>query len=408
MLTLSGSGIRHSGTLGTFWDTSAFLIQEPVGTTVTITLQSQDDLAFAVYDSLGDTVLEVDDYSSGAETGTLTVEYDEPYFVVVNQWEEGASTFTISATHTLIPIPDPDDGRSLRVGQLIQGSLDYPGDVDTYTIHLSSAQRVQMTTTSFTLDTFMAADYFGAVDTEIIIDDNSGGGLFGSDAQIVYRAPHTGEFIVVVTENYYETGGYTLAVSRADPSLQLTSTTRDSLFDDSDYVPVPITGFGPDELRRAFSSLPTSFEELDLAAEDLSATDLGLDDFVDYGVAYATDIPFQVLAAYSGRVDEETALGVEFLSLAPELVLSVITSDEEGINDSGNLDVQSIGESAVGYWFEVEGDGIEIVVDMIIFTRGDYIGLIYMFSFPNTSLSISPQEAAQILDSAFVEYLLDQ
>ena len=102
-----------------------------------------------------------------------------------------------------------------------------------------------MTTTSFTLDTFMAADYFGAVDTEIIIDDDSGGGLFGFDSQIVYRASHTGEFIVVVSENYYETGGYTLAISQAAPSLQLTSTTRDSLFDDSNYVPVPVVGFGP-------------------------------------------------------------------------------------------------------------------------------------------------------------------
>ena len=111
LLSLSGGSIRHSGTLGTFWDTSAFLIQEPVGTSVTITLQSQDDLAFAVYDSLGETVLKVDDYSSGAETGTLTVEYAEPYFVVVNQWEESASAFTISATHTLTPIPDPDDGK---------------------------------------------------------------------------------------------------------------------------------------------------------------------------------------------------------------------------------------------------------------------------------------------------------
>ena len=401
MLSLSGGDIRYSGTLGTFWDTSAYVIQESVGTQVNITLESQDDLTFTVYDSLGDAVLEVDDYSSGAETGTLTVEYAEPYFVVVNQWDEGASTFTISATHTLTPIPDPDDGRALRVGQVIQGSLDYPGDVDTYTIHLSSAQRVQMATTSFALDTFLAADFFGAIDNEIIIDDDSGGGLFGFDSQIVYRAPHTGEFIVVVSENYYETGGYTLAISQAVTSTPQTVTTRADLFDDVEDT----DGFGLHELKETFSSLPPAFEvteQDEQLSPDLDTAEVG----------YASYDPIQILYVSSEGPSEGAALGVELLAASPDLLLSSMSTlggvQEDAISNFESLQVALVGQSAVGYRFDVDESGLTWAATMVIFARGDYIAAIMSMSPVGAFTLITAQDAAQLLDEALIEYLADQ
>lgn len=401
LLSLSGGDIRYSGTLGTFWDTSAYVIQESVGTQVNITLESQDDLTFTVYDSLGDAVLEVDDYSSGAETGTLTVEYAEPYFVVVNQWDEGASTFTISATHTLTPIPDPDDGRALRVGQVIQGSLDYPGDVDTYTIHLSSAQRVQMATTSFALDTFLAADFFGAIDNEIIIDDDSGGGLFGFDSQIVYRAPHTGEFIVVVSENYYETGGYTLAISQAVTSTPQTVTTRADLFDDVEDT----DGFGLHELKETFSSLPPAFEvteQDEQLSPDLDTAEVG----------YASYDPIQILYVSSEGPSEGAALGVELLAASPDLLLSSMSTlggvQEDAISNFESLQVALVGQSAVGYRFDVDESGLTWAATMVIFARGDYIAAIMSMSPVGAFTLITAQDAAQLLDEALIEYLADQ
>ena len=53
------------------------------------------------------------------------------------------------------------------------------------------------------------------------------------DSSIIYRAPHTGEFLVVVSENYNETGAYVLEIANASPSAQLTTTTWADLFDDS-------------------------------------------------------------------------------------------------------------------------------------------------------------------------------
>ncbi len=402
LLSLTGGGIRHSGTLGTYWDTSAYVIQEPVGTTVEIELESRDDLAFVVYDALGDAVLEIDDQYSGTETGAFTIEYAEPYFVVINQLDEGVSTFTISATHTLIPIPDPDDGRSLRVGQLIQGSLDYPGDVDTYTIHLSSAQRVHMATTSFALDTFLAADFFGAINNEIIIDDDSGGGLFGFDSQIVYRAPHTGEFIVVVSENDYETGGYTLAISQAATSIPQTVTTWADLFDDVEDT----DGFGLHELKEAFSSLPLAFEiteqDEQRSAESSSAA-----------VGYTSYNPTQVLFATSEGPSEGAVLGVELLATAsPDLLLSSMSTlggiPEDAISNFRSLQVALIGQSAVGYRFDVDESGLTWVADMVIFARGDYIGAVVSMSPVGAPTLTTGQDAAQLLDQAFIEYLADQ
>ena len=412
LLSDTGGAIRHSGTLGTFWDTNAYVIQEPVGTQVNITLESRDDLAWAVYDSSGNETLYIDDEYSGIEAGTLIIEYAEPYFVVVTQFGEDTSRFTINATHTLIPIPDPDDGRTLRIGQQVQGSLDYPGDIDTFTIHLSFAQRVQMSTTSFALDTFLAADFYGAINNEIIIDDDGGGGLFGLDSQLVYRAPHTGEFIVVVSENYFETGGYTLAISRAAPSLQLTSTTRESLFDDPGYDSETTVGFGPHELREAFSSLPATFEELDPATSGLSAADLGLEDLFDHSVSYGSADPFQLLVVLNGHLNEDDRLGFDILASSTDIILSALISSPEFSRDEvrnyGTLAVESIGDTAGGFWFDLISDGMTFRADMIFLRRGDIGGLVYSVSFPDVTVLASSQEVAQLLDAAFVEYLAEQ
>ncbi len=233
LIPSTGGGIRHSGALGTFWDTMGYVIEEPVGTNVEITLNSEDDLDFAVYDSIGQKALYVNDVYSGTETGTASIQYQEPHFLVVSQLTEAPVSFTLEGSHPMVPVPDPDDGVRLNVGQSVSGNIDYPGDIDTFIVRLTANQKVEFSVSSFLLDTFLYADFQGAFDDEIIVDDDSGGGLFGLDANIVYSAPHTGDFLVVVSENYYVTGAYVLEIANASPSAQLTTTTWADLFDDS-------------------------------------------------------------------------------------------------------------------------------------------------------------------------------
>ena len=184
--------VRHRDSLETFWDTKGYVIEEPVGTNVDITVNSEDDVDFAVYDSLGEPALYVDDVYSGTETGAAYIQFQEPHFLVVSQLGEDPVGFTLESSHPLIPVPDPDDGVRLSLGRSVRGNMDYPGDTDTFIVRLTANQKVELSVSSFLLDTFMYADFRGASDEEIIIDDDSGVGLFGTDSKIVYRAPPHG------------------------------------------------------------------------------------------------------------------------------------------------------------------------------------------------------------------------
>ena len=412
LLPRTGGGIRHRGALETFWDTNAYVIQEPVGTDVDITLNSQDDVDFSVYDSLGTEVLYVDEAYSGLETGTVTIEYEEPYFLVISQLTEDLASFTLSATHSLIPIPDPDDGGQIRVGQSVGGNIDYPGDVDTYSVRLTANQKVELSATSFLLDTFLAADFYGAYDDQIIIDDDSGGGLFGLDSQIVYRVPHTGDFIVVVYDNFNETGAYTLDIANASPSAQLTSTTRADLFGDSTDGTTGTPGFGLYELRSALYSLPASFEEIDPETEGLSAADLGLQDLFRDSAAFANSNPYQVLLAFSGKLTDLERISLDSDLSSPGVFLKDLRlglqSSEGEVGSSGLLSTQSIGHRSAGAWFDLIYEDETIRADIIMFTRENIAGLIYSYSLPGSSTLVSSVEAASMLDSAIAAYLSAQ
>ena len=51
----------------------------------------------------------------------------------------------------------------------------------------------------------------------VIWDDDSGGGLFGENAELTYRAPHHGLFVIVVSSyNPVQFGGYVLTVQNPD------------------------------------------------------------------------------------------------------------------------------------------------------------------------------------------------
>ena len=412
LLPRTGGGIRHRGALETFWDTKAYVIQEPVGTDVDITLNSEHDVDFSVYDSLGTEVLYVDEAYSGLETGTVTIEYEEPYFLVISQLTEDLASFTLSATHSLIPIPDPDDGGQIRVGQSVGGNIDYPGDVDTYSVRLTANQKVELSATSFLLDTFLAADFYGAYDDQIIIDDDSGGGLFGLDSQIVYRVPHTGDFIVVVYDNFNETGAYTLDIANASPSAQLTSTTRADLFGDSTDGTTGTPGFGLYELRSALYSLPASFEEIDPETEGLSAADLGLQDLFRDSAAFANSNPYQVLLAFSGKLTDLERISLDSDLSSPGVFLNDLRlglqSSEGEVGSSGLLSTQSIGHRSAGAWFDLIYEDETIRADIIMFTRENIAGLIYSYSLPGSSTLVSSVEAASMLDSAIAAYLSAQ
>ena len=123
----------------------------------------------------------------------------------------------MTANHPLAWFDDPDNGRTIRVGQTISGNIDFPGDVDLFLLHLAKDDRVEIFARSALGDPLLIIARTDVLHEEPILDDNSGGGLFGLDAKILFQAPYTGEYALGVLDAFGTApGGYIISVARAE------------------------------------------------------------------------------------------------------------------------------------------------------------------------------------------------
>ena len=198
--------------LDNWWEEQAFVIDAPLGEVVEIELYGHEDSYFAGYDSAG-IELEFDETDTGVYT--VTIEYDEPHFLIAWQESEEPNEFQFVSNRKLIPFDDPDDGKQVKAGQTIHGNLDYPSDVDYYLIDLEARSKIEIMVDSLLIDPYLQVDFKGASSEEIVYDDDSGGGLWGLNAQLVYRAPISASYFIVISESSDEliTGGYILSVT---------------------------------------------------------------------------------------------------------------------------------------------------------------------------------------------------
>ena len=201
--------------LDNFWDASTFVLEAAAGTILEVGIEGTGDGLFHVSDPLG-LLLEVDDGYTGVEYGVVELLLDGVHFLQVEMAEGDSSGFELVSNVRMKPLNDPDDGRILAVGETVAGSLDYFYDWDWYSIRLDEGETVRISTDSLNVDTVIYVDFPGSFDNQVVADDDSGGGLYGTDSELVYRAPKTGEFFIVVTDalNSY-TGGYYLSVESA-------------------------------------------------------------------------------------------------------------------------------------------------------------------------------------------------
>ena len=233
-MPVAGGGPGDDVVLLNWWHERAFFVNPPVGTAVKVQATGIGSAGITVYDSMGGDRTLVDHAAKAAAAVWIPIDYEEPYFVVLRHRSETPVAYRVSASHDLSQISDPDDGRQLEIGRTTIGGIDFPGDPDYYIVILKAGETVVLTARSPVIDTFLLIDYQGATDEQIIIDDNSGAGIFGLDSKIVYRAPHTGTYFVVV-ENLANAapGGYVITLEAAAPGAELTSVTRESLFIES-------------------------------------------------------------------------------------------------------------------------------------------------------------------------------
>lgn len=208
---------EHNFKMDGYWDPQAFIFDRQSKSVVEIKVEGINDVAFGIVDVHGEEVLPVvDDNEGGVESGSLATEYHEPHFVVVTQNTEFPGDFTINGNDTmLIPINDPDDGKEISPGQTVFGSIDYPGDADVFIIDMHEGQEVAISVQSVRIDPYLIVDFVGAISEQSSEDDDSGGGMFGLDAHLVYTAERSRQFLVVVSDAFdRDVGGYILLISR--------------------------------------------------------------------------------------------------------------------------------------------------------------------------------------------------
>ena len=203
------------------WDTREFVFEAEEGSVIEIEIEieGEGDGMFRV-SSPFEHIMEVDDWKSGVERATVELWTGGVHFLQVELATGGESSrFRITSSVTLKPLNDPDDGRAITVGDTVAGSLDHPGDRDWYSIDLREGQTVRVSANSLNVDTLMYVFSYN----DIVWDDDSGGGLSGLNPEIVYRAPHTGEYFIVIAEAVEDSnGGYFLSVDIAPEDASLT------------------------------------------------------------------------------------------------------------------------------------------------------------------------------------------
>ena len=205
---LVGGQSRQRLELSGWWDQQAFVVN-PVGTEPALNFYGAEEGLILVLDIYG-TVIELE----GEEWPyTAAVEYDVPHFIRVRQESEDTNEYLIDSSHPLIPFDDEDDGQHIEIGETIIGNLDYPGDLDYYRINLSARDTVEITADSVLIDPYLTVDFVGGSSEDLVTDDDSGGGIWGVNARISYRAPLSQSyFIIVEGAAWTDVGGYILSV----------------------------------------------------------------------------------------------------------------------------------------------------------------------------------------------------
>ena len=224
--------------LRNYWDARAFVLDATAGTILEVSLEGTGDGWFHVSDAFG-TILEVDDSYTGVEYGAVELLTSGVHFLQVEMATGDSSSFDLSSRIRLIPLNDPDDGRVVKAGETVAGSLDHFSDWDWYSIHLKEGETVRISTDSINVDTVVYVDFLKSRNNQIVSDDDSGGGLFGTDSELVYRAPQSGEYFIAITEATNDSfGGYYLSVEAARDGTETISVPPNPETVDSRFGPM--------------------------------------------------------------------------------------------------------------------------------------------------------------------------
>ena len=210
-----GGALRHSLTLDNFWDDQAYIIHAPPRTEFGFSLLGTNDSVVSIYDFLGIHGEVFDTFEiTGFEYGAFVFGRGTPNFLIIRQKATTPGNFVIAANHSLVPINDPDSGKTIQVGQSIHGNMDYPSDVDYFILNLQRGQTVEILAQSLLTDMFLTLSIGGSPSPAATVSRDDGAGLLLRDSRMVIRAPVTASYYLIVqTFEPEPAGGYMLPVN---------------------------------------------------------------------------------------------------------------------------------------------------------------------------------------------------
>ena len=128
----AGAALSHEIAIAEPWAQRAYVVDELPGTEIEIDFAGDSNGILTVYDSFGRQLSYLESGSAGVSVDSFVIEYEGPTFLVARRLAESPGNFTLTGSHRLIPIRDPDDYRQIRVGESIRGNMDFPGDIDQF------------------------------------------------------------------------------------------------------------------------------------------------------------------------------------------------------------------------------------------------------------------------------------
>ena len=207
-------GFEFQVDLQNYWDSKTFFTRG--GTALEAEIDGPGDGRFHVSDARGSTLLTADHAYTGIEFGRVEQLGDYPNFLQVEMVSGESSGFDLTSNIALYPIDDPDDGKSIAAGETVAGSIDHFRDKDWYSIRLEEGETVRIATDSLNVDTVIYVDFPYSRNNQVVSDDDSGGGLFETNSELVYRALQSGEYYISVFASGGDSiGGYYLSVEQA-------------------------------------------------------------------------------------------------------------------------------------------------------------------------------------------------
>ena len=413
----SGGGeFSHEITLSNLWAQGSFVINEAPGTIIAVELTGDKEGELTIYDSRSNQLLYLDTGKTGAAAGSFAIGGQGPRFLIVQRWSDDPGKFVLDSSHRSTHLRDPDDGVRIGVGESVLGNIDFPGDTDHFSINLKEGETVEIAVTSILVNSFLTVYYAGAGFDEIIVDHKSGGGLVQHDSRIVYRAPHTGSYLVVVQDAGLEApGGYVVALEPAGRGAKLTETTAASLLQISgaDTTPVASVDFEVYEIRATFAQLPDSFQEIYASGSGVSIGDLGLEGYFRHLMVFFNANPFQMVIVGTGELADLESFGLDSdfssVRLLEEILRRFVAEAIEGeqrieVHGSGILEPAGVGEVSFGAFLEVglkEGgeEAIRLRVELVMFQRGNLFGGVISYVDSGAQPAVPVEELARMLDS---------